>query len=281
MEMVEGMYEASVVGKLVIKDINSTAEQINFSGFDDLVIKLENPDIPNSYKSLRYKIYNVRANEDQIKNNLIDTKNNIPNIKLEISFVSYEHYLLTYKEFTELAGSTGAGIITKIASGKQSSNSIEQTVVNAVIDAINPNKTTGLVNSIYEQFYKTGKTTSDSTQRPIYIEETSNWVWYKQNQSMYPWGKLNKPMKASQLMQFLAEHAVSQSNPSACNYLFWQDLDRWNFRSIESLVKEPVQKTYFVSNSPTKTGNIFSLYIINESNYLRLLESNAFSGKYY
>lgn len=262
LELLEGMFEASVVGKLVIRDLNSTAEQINFSGFEDIVIKIENPDIPNSYKSLRYKIYNVKATDDQIKNNKLNQDVNISSVKLEIQFISYEHYLLSYKEFSELTGSTGADIITKIAS-KDGDNNL------------------GLVNAINNNFFKSGNKQQGTTQKPMFIEPTYNWVWYKQNQSLYPWGKLNRPVKATQLLQFLAEHSVAESNQYACNYMFWQDIDRWNFRSVESLLKEKTDKKFVASTVPTKTGNILQLQIINESNYLRLLESNAFSAKYY
>ena len=137
MEMVEGMFEASVVGKLTIRDLNSTMEQVNFNGFEDLVVKMENPQIPNSYKSLRFKIYNVKASDDQIEGNKIKEDVNVTNVKLEIQFCSYEHYLLTYREFKELAGLTGADIITKIASSKENAN--QDTPV-------------GLVNMINNQF---------------------------------------------------------------------------------------------------------------------------------
>jgi len=264
MTITEGMFEASLHGSLSLRDVNSTSEQINFSAFDDIVIKMENPEIPNSFKSLRFKIYNVKAHGDQIKENLIKEESNIPKIRLQVDFVSYEHYLLTYKEFSELAGLTGADIITKISTSSLGSSG-----------------KVGLVNSINDRFFKTGKTNSDTTQKPMFIEESRNWVWYKQNQSMYPWGKLNRPLKAAQLLQFLAEYAVSDSNPYACNFMFWQDMDRWNFRSIESLLREPVVRQYFVSNIPTQVGNIYSLKIVNESNFLRLFESNAFAAKYY
>jgi hypothetical protein len=266
MEMVEGMFEASVVGKLTIRDLNSTMEQVNFNGFEDLVVKMENPQIPNSYKSLRFKIYNVKASDDQIEGNKIKEDVNVTNVKLEIQFCSYEHYLLTYREFTELAGLTGADIITKIASSKENAN--QDTPV-------------GLVNMINNQFFKTGKTNTDTTQKEMFIEPTGNWIWYKQNQSLYPWGKLTRPIKAAQLMQFLAEYAVGEENQYACNFLFWQDLDRWNFRSIESLLKEPVVREYEVTNIPTQTKNIYTLETIQEANFLRLFESNAIAGKYF
>ena len=51
----ESLFEASLVGTLRIRDLNSAAEQINFSGFEDLIVKVENPDISGSYKSLRLK----------------------------------------------------------------------------------------------------------------------------------------------------------------------------------------------------------------------------------
>ena len=264
MEMVEGLFEASIVGKLMIRDLNSTMEQINFSGFEDLIVKMENPEIPNSYKSLRFKIYNVRATDDQIANNRIKEDVNVSNIKLEIQFCSYEHYLLTYREFTELAGLTGADIITKIASKTS-----------------NQDTPVGLVNMINNQFFKTGKTNTDTTQKEMFIEPTGNWIWYKQNQSLYPWGKLTRPIKASQLMQFLAEYAVGEENPNACNFLFWQDLDRWNFRSIESLLKEPTEREYEATNIPNQTKNIYTLETIQEANFLRLFETNAIASKYY
>lgn len=259
----EGLFEASVIGRLIIRDINSTSEQINFGGFEDIIIKIESPDIPDSYKSLKFKVYNVKSVGDQIEGNNIDPKSNITSIKLEILFTSYEHYLLNYKEFEPIAGLTGADIISPIATSEDSDTEI-----------------IGLVNLLESRYFKTGKDSS-TTQQPMFIEGTYNWIWYKQNQLMYPWSKLNRPIKVSQLMQYLAENAVSETNQYACNFLFWQDLDRWNFRSIESLLSEPLARVYISSSFPTKTRNIYDLQIINESNYLRLFESNAFSGKYY
>lgn len=283
MSIVEGMFEASVVGSLRIRDLNSTAEQLHASLYDEVIIKLENPLILNSYKSLRFKIYNVRATEDQITNNLVIEESNVTKVKLEIQFISYEHYLLNYKEFSELvSGVAGNDIIAPISTSSSFASAAARVLSETNITAsfLLGKKYTGLVNLIEQKYFKTGKDFS-TTQKRMYIEESQNWVWYKQNQSMYPWSKLNRPIKASQLMQYLAEYAVSSSNPYACNFLFWQDLDRWNFRSVESLIKEPVQKEYFASIFPTKTGNIYHLNIVQESNFLRLLESNALSAKYY
>ena len=260
----ESLFEASLVGTLRIRDLNSAAEQINFSGFVDLIVKVENPDISGSYKSLRFKIYSVDTAEDQLTTNLIKQEVNVPKRFLTLSFTSYEHYLLSHKEFTELAGFTGADIITQISTPSEISN----------------NQSIGFVNAINDRFFKTGKD-SATTQKPMYIEGSSNWIWYKQNQLMYPWGKLNRPVRISQLMQYLAEYATSQTNPFACNFLFWQDVDRWNFRSIESLLRQPALRTYSARNNSFDTGNIFQLKIVSETNFLRLFESNSISSKYY
>jgi hypothetical protein len=264
MALTESLFEASVFGKMLIRDLDSTMEQIQFSGYEQLVIKLENPDIIGSYKSLRFMIYNVTVAGDQIANNVLEESVNITDNLIEIQFCSYEHYLLTYKQFQELAGLTGADIVAKIASDPKSEEP----------------GSIGLVNAINQHLFKTGKD-SFTTQKEMYIEPTKNWIWYKQNQSLYPWAKLNRPIKAAQLMQYLAEYAVSADNPYACNFLFWQDLDRWNFRSIESLLKEPVEKVYTSSFFPMFSSTIYNLDIVSESNYLRLFEGNAFAGKYY
>ena len=89
-------------------------------------------------------------------------------------------------------------------------------------------KPIGLVNLIESKFFKTGRSMEGTTQKSMFIEPTKNWIWYKQNQLMYPWSKLNRPIKPLQLMQYLAEYAVAENNPYVCNFLFWQDLDRWN-----------------------------------------------------
>lgn len=269
----ESMFEASLVGTLKIRDLNSIAEQINFSGFEDLIIKIENPDISGSYKSLLFKIYSVDTSEDQISTNLIKQDVNIPKRFLSISFTSYEHYLLSHKEFTEIAGLTGSDVITKISTPSR-------TIASETSQILDVSSQIGFVNALNDRFFKTGKD-SETTQKPMFIEGSSNWIWYKQNQLMYPWGKLNRPIRISQLMQYLAEYATSQSNPFACNFLFWQDMDRWNFRSIESLLQQPAIREYAFRNNNYDTGNIFNLKIISETNFLRLFESNAISSKYY
>ena len=268
LSITEGMFEASVQGQLTIRDLRSTAEQINFTGFEDLIIRFENPGVPGSYKSLRFKIYNVQSSKNQMDGIVFDEDTNIPKIMLTVQFISYEHYLLNHKHFSELAtGSTGSDIITKIATdsrfGKRDTTNV------------------GLVNSIEQRYFKTGKS-AGTTQKRMFIEPTKNWIWYKQNQLMYPWSKLNRPIKPLQLMQFLAEYSVAENNPYVCNFLFWQDLDRWNFRSIESLINEiqPYREYSFSIAETLDLGYISDLRILNESNFLRLLESNALASKY-
>jgi hypothetical protein len=316
LSITEGMFEASVSGQLTIRDLSSTAEQINFSGFEDLIIRVENPDISKSYKSLRFKIYNVQAESDQADSNKYDPDTHITKNALIVQFLSYEHYLLNHRDFSELAGSTGSDIITTIASSsndvfkraldkfareaiKMSRNALiaagyasglnaaSRGAVGTIIAALNKKlnskpKPIGLVNLIESKFFKTGRSMQGTTQKSMFIEPTKNWIWYKQNQLMYPWSKLNRPIKPLQLMQYLAEYAVAESNPYVCNFLFWQDLDRWNFRSIESLLQEEQKyREYSITvNQILQLGYIIDLRILNESNSLRLFEANALAAKY-
>ena len=142
LSITEGMFEASVLGQLTIRDLRSTAEQINFTGFEDLIIRLENPGVPGSYKSLRFKIYNVQSSQNQTDALIYDEDTSIPNIMLTVQFISYEHYLLNHKHFSELAtGSTGSDIITRIATDSRFGKR----------DTTN----TGLVNSIEQKYFKT------------------------------------------------------------------------------------------------------------------------------
>ena len=70
----------------------------------------------------------------------------------------------------------------------------------------------------------------------MFIEPTGNSVWLKKNTNFYPFRKPVQQVPVIKLMNYLAENSISDTNPNAVNFLFWQDLNRWNFRSIEGIL---------------------------------------------
>jgi hypothetical protein len=126
----------------------------------------------------------------------------------------------------------------------------------------------GMVQYLVDRMKVLG-TNGDETQPlktlPLIADNTANWVWLKKNHNFYPWGKFIKAPRLSQLMQLLAENAVDGTNNNAVNFFFWQNLESWNFRSVESIIteytteKQDEIKTYYISPSMNRGDSIRSL----------------------
>ena len=93
----------------------------------------------------------------------------------------------------------------------------------------------GLVQYLADKFFNPNDTGNSS--KEMDIEPTSNSVWLKRNHMLYPFRKQVQQMSPIQLMYYVTERAVSEDNPNATNYLFWQDFDQWHFRSVNSIIK--------------------------------------------
>jgi hypothetical protein len=134
---------------------------------------------------------------------------------------------------------------------------------------------------------------SDFTRPPLNAENTKNWVWLKRNYNFYPWGKNASAPLVNQLIQLLAENAVHADwdrGVKASNFFFWRTLDSWNFKSIESIVKQEPWKTYYLSPALDEEQSIrgiasdgveegiYTSY--GETDYLTLLEACAFGANY-
>lgn len=128
---------------------------------------------------------------------------------------------------------------------------------------------------------------------PLKSEDTKNWIWLKRNYSFYPWAKMANGPLVNQLMQMLAENSVHKdwdNGIKAANFFFWRTMDSWNFKSLETLVKQEPWKTYHLSaaldedesirglKSDGVEEGIYTSY--GETDYLTLLESFAFGSNY-
>jgi hypothetical protein len=81
----------------------------------------------------------------------------------------------------------------------------------------------------------------------------------------------------------VAEYACYENNPNAVNFFFWEDLDNWNFRSIESLIEQQQNDIKWNFEPTTDENNLNAVVqfeVINAISPIRLLESGAFTGEY-
>lgn len=119
--------------------------------------------------------------------------------------------------------------------------------------------------------------------KPLNADSTFNDIWFKPNPVHYPYSKLSSPLRVSQLMNYITEYACDINNKYAVNFFFWEDLDSWNFRSIQSLVAEQENEKllYF---TPTTDENakdaVVSIDVVSAVTPAKLREGGAFSSEY-
>ena len=139
----------------------------------------------------------------------------------------------------------------------------------------------GLVDDLADKYFNPNANDFNTAQEDMDIEETTNSIWLKSKQNMYPWAKTVGFPSLIQLMNDLAENAVSVNNPYAVNYLFWQDMKRWRFRSIDSLIEEqknPVAE-YEVTMQAEKNA-LFGFHLGSEASHLHHLKNGAYKSYY-
>ena len=68
------------------------------------------------------------------------------------------------------------------------------------------------------------------------IEETGNNIVYKNQYAEYPSLRIDGPRDVHTLINQCAENATNKDNPNAVNFMFYQDMYGWKFKSIESMM---------------------------------------------
>ena len=228
MQINEGMFTPAVNGTLVIEGSHPMVEEFNIIGNERIHIEMFTPGIDNSSHSLDFFIHDIYHIEEPVSESesFVADSSVAKNKNITIEFTSYEYYYLnssdnvndilipndpiskiqdTISEFLGLPGSSSEDYIGSIS------------------------ELVGLFADKYFNLY---------SQEDMVIEDTTNGVWLKPEHAMYPWSKPKNPMSLINLLENLSENSVSKKNPYAVNYLFWQDLKRWNFRSIDSLLRD-------------------------------------------
>ena len=70
------------------------------------------------------------------------------------------------------------------------------------------------------------------------VDETGNNIYYKPNQGHYGVIRKSTEQRPLELLTQLAENSIDVENPNAANFVFYQDLDRWNFKSIDKMIRD-------------------------------------------
>ena len=266
--MRESMFAPMVTGTLFIQDKNQYGEKLKFFGGEVFEMTVESvetdsdqgedttvtaPDIFDSdrLKKINFVVNRVRSVTDE-GTLQIDSEVG-PATMWTLDLVPYEMMVLN----KEVAPFYEKEFMGKIASDGDD----------------------GLINYLSKYFKPIPPA---SAQKPMDIEPTINNVWLKGSQASYPLGKKNSHLELGRLINYLAENAVSEDNVNAVNYLFWQDLSQWHFRSIDSLIKlqETPVKTFKVSFEKTSKNVFTGFAVTKQADQTELINSDAHRAFY-
>lgn len=152
-------------------------------------------------------------------------------------------------------------------------------------------------NIIFDHFTKKNFLTEDENGNPalemrLRTEETSNKIWYKPNDTEYSsYSSIRKDgsQKLLELLHQCAENAYNEKeDKKIANFVFYQDLFKWNFKSIHTMIEEgedvPDDKVYNYEleiSSNSRSGSpirntITKIDKAKRLDYYSLLENGAY-----
>ena len=104
--------------------------------------------------------------------------------------------------------------------------------------------------------HDTDNLASSQASYQLVTDPAANYVWYKPNieresESL----RRDVDRTIGELVEQAAENACDAANPNAVNFFYWQSMENWNFRSVESISKEESVKTYSVTPSYAKDSS--------------------------
>ena len=248
----ESIFAPSVEGKIFIEDKNSFGEIFNITGYEILEMTIKSFDNEHT-QEIKFHVGEVSEISDSASTTIDGVGG--PSTVYTIELHPFEVEIFN----TEEPVPEGSAFIGKIADGAGN----------------------GLVDNLAIRYFSPESTEFSSVSKEMDIEPTFNSIWNKTEQAGYPYGKFSAKPHLMQYMNYLAENSVSEDNASAANYLFWQDLDQWHFRSIDSLIRNGDVKPYKVDpTSFSDKDTITSFTFSKKINQKELLNSPAFKSFY-
>lgn len=264
----EDMFAESVSGTLYFFDPAFIVEQLNFTSYDIVQIKYT---AQGATKTCRFKIVEIVSEANSVSKQILGPFGNT--IPVAIKFTSDQ---LIYKNFDTMLLKSFIG---RISSGSGSGSAAPYSSQVPNLEKCGSIGGPGFVQYVFQEF-GFGSNQGEDAPKQLDADATFNDVWFKLNPSHYPWSKIGVPAKIGQMMNYVCEYACYARNPNAVNFFFWEDLDKFNFKCVESLLEKPVKATYVPSLNENDINAIVDLQIITETPVAKLVNNGAFSGEY-
>jgi hypothetical protein len=113
---------------------------------------------------------------------------------------------------------------------------------------------------------------------------THNDVWIKPEYFYYPGYKLSHTPRVTQFINYVKQFACLKEDPNYVDFMFWEDLDGFNFKSISKMAREEQEKESVYQFWPSARTNdmetIISMEIIKDTDPMELVALGGLVSEY-
>ena len=295
MEISEGLFQGGLKGFIILNNVGPVSELAKAGSMIKFSFSTNNPDEEGTLSSvvdLQFYVHNVSI-VSNIAPGVIRTGGDSQDVAYRLEFASFESTSLQFEELP-IFEDDWVGTISEFIS-------LQLDKYFSVVE--NSGDTTQIAS----------KNTSQVEPGNHNVVPTYNGIWWKKNQSLYPWGKEKKIPNLNTLFRSATNYAVpdvlsnvdptdendigdatiplrgspDEKNPS---YVFYQSMPdgKWNFTPIgganglfgKRYTEELGYHQYQVTNDETVMKRIDDFTIASMGDLLELQQSGAFACHY-
>ena len=264
----EDMFAESIFGTLVFNDSSYIIDQLNLTSSDKISFTVD------SNPTYEFNILDVIIDSNLASKNIHGPAGSVHQVIIRFSSNEF-----IYKNFNVSLLENFIGKISKnsgAAPPEQTSLDFDSGQLSAAEAQM-----TGLVQKLFTD----DMMTKDSGKN-LEAHNTYNDVWVKAENFLFPFYKLGNNLRISHLMNYVCEYACSLNNKNAVNFFFWEDLQSWNFKCIDELLKESdnYKGTYnlggLAGSDNSFLNTVVEMRIISDISPSKLLNGGAIFGEY-
>jgi len=297
LDFTEDMFTSSMSGSLVVADKSGWLSELGgLVGNEWLTFTIDASERDRNTEGYAqypitntFKVYKISSNTSEA-NTLVT---------YSLNFTTYQYLIDSVKLEKHLNNQHIGPIATETS--LQIDNESEDSPIDQDV---------GFVNKLFQAglFAEDIKIDKQFLNKPILdIEATANWLnfipsylddrnntnvvdnnyWWNNNYSRGDMSRSDaRPKQIFEVLNELAENSVSKENPNAANFLCWNDLRGWHFRSIDSYLREPkLDRSYShsVANPATDENGgydrVIELEVKKQVDFMDLLNMQALSSE--
>ena len=286
----ENMFGGPAGGSITLQDSVGMLEQLNPGIYDFIELNIV------GYYNSETTVFRFKILDYTVLDNLAKKQIHGPSGIKTVVTIRFTSDCMMYRDYDIQTGMSN--FIGKISKNKteEQQNSFQNPNYLNLVSQEEEDKMEGFVQTLFNLMLGTeteSETNEDddtsagafgsvsgSLYKKLEADETFNDIWVKSNPIMYPFSKLSNNAKPLELLNYICEYACLKENPNAVDFFVWEDLDKWNFKSITSLAKNEIKAVFDLDEYEHFSTSIITLNVINEARMTELVDKGCFFSEY-